>query len=119
MNPDLDQVALTPHLVITNQAVDDAVKYSGFEGHNGILGLGPADLSQGSLHPAVDAIVPTVMDNAVSQGLIEHNIFGISFAPPTMENETSKLLFSYRADLFTRRLPKMESSLTVVLIRLQ
>jgi len=86
----LDQVTLAPQLVITNQSIGDATSSSGFEDVQGILGLGPAGLSKGTLLSAPDSLIPTVMDNAVSQGLIKHKVFGISFAPSTKEDDTSE-----------------------------
>ncbi|KAL4065642.1 aspartic peptidase domain-containing protein [Scleroderma yunnanense] len=85
----LDRVTLAPNLVITNQSIANAITWTGFEGVHGILGLGPAILTQGSLSPGVDSIIPTVMDNAMSQGLLQHDVFAISFAPTTEENETN------------------------------
>lgn len=86
----LDQVTLAPQLVITNQSIAGATSSSGFEDSvQGILGLGPVDLTKGALPSAPDSIIPTVMDNAVSQGLIKHKVFGISFAPSTKEDDTN------------------------------
>lgn len=91
MHPDLDQVTLALQLVITNQSIAGATSSSGFEDSvQGILGLGPVDLTKGALPSAPDSIIPTVMDNAVSQGLIKHKVFGISFAPSTKEDDTSE-----------------------------
>lgn len=88
----LDQVTLAPQLVITNQSIGGATSSSGFEDVQGILGLGPADLSKGTLLSAPDSLIPTVMDNAVSQGLIKHKVFGISFAPSTKEDDTNGVI---------------------------
>ncbi|KAG6873223.1 hypothetical protein C0995_001577 [Termitomyces sp. Mi166 len=53
----------------------------GFDGIDGILGIGPVDLTQGTLSPDSSSLIPTVTDNAFSQGLISANRIGISFEP--------------------------------------
>ncbi|KAF8141387.1 acid protease [Boletus edulis] len=68
----LDQVTLAANLVITNQSIGDALSYADFQGVDGIVGVGPVDLTLGTLSPDTNAAIPTVMNNLVSQGLIEN-----------------------------------------------
>ncbi|KAH9832517.1 acid protease [Rhodofomes roseus] len=88
----LDQVTIAPDLVITNQSIGDALEYADFEGVDGIIGVGPIDLTVGTLYPAEDAEIPTVMDNALAQGLIPTEVLGVSFAPATGYNDTNGAL---------------------------
>jgi hypothetical protein len=83
-------VTLASGFVITNQSIGDALSYADFEGVDGIVGVGPVILTQGTLSPSTDELIPTVMDNALSQGLITEEILGVSFAPATSYNDTSK-----------------------------
>ncbi|KAF8345438.1 aspartic peptidase A1 [Amanita rubescens] len=68
-------------LVISNQSIgvgsfSSPMPYA----VDGILGIGPVDLTLGTLSPS-NATIPTVTDNLFSQGLIEANEVGISFEP--------------------------------------
>ncbi|KAG5651288.1 hypothetical protein H0H81_009205 [Sphagnurus paluster] len=55
---------------------------TGFEsGVDGILGIGPVNLTQGTLSPDINATIPTVTDNAFSQGIIPAKQIGIFFHP--------------------------------------
>lgn len=84
-----DTVTLAAGFVITNQSIGDALKFASFDGVDGIIGVGPVDLTQGKLYPDTGALTPTIMDNALKQGLIKQQIFGISFAPATTSNDTN------------------------------
>ncbi|KAN0088293.1 Aspartic peptidase domain containing protein [Tylopilus felleus] len=88
----LDQVTLAPNLVITNQSIGDALSYASFEGVDGIVGVGPVDLALGTLSPDTNATIPTAMNNLVSQGLIEDQIFGVYFAPSTNYSDANGAL---------------------------
>ncbi|KAG9313431.1 acid protease [Chiua virens] len=88
----LDQVMLAPNLVITNQSIGDALSYADFEGVDGIVGVGPVDLTQGTLSPDTNATIPTVMNNLYSQGLIEDEVLGVYFAPSTNYSDTNGAL---------------------------
>ncbi|KIJ65377.1 hypothetical protein HYDPIDRAFT_110424 [Hydnomerulius pinastri MD-312] len=87
-----DQVTLAPNLVITNQSIGDALSYADFEGVDGIVGVGPVDLTQGTLSPDTNAMIPTVMNNLISQGLLEEQILGVYFAPATSYSDTNGAL---------------------------
>jgi len=83
-------VTLAPGFVIAHQSIGDALSYADFVGVDGIVGVGPVILTEGTLSTSTDEKIPTVMDNALSQGLITEEILGISFAPATSYNDTSK-----------------------------
>ncbi|EPT02915.1 hypothetical protein FOMPIDRAFT_1035599 [Fomitopsis schrenkii] len=88
----LDQVTIAPDIVLKNQSIGDALEYADFEGVDGIIGVGPTDLTYGTLYPDVNATIPTVMDNALQQGLIPTEILGVSFAPAIEYNDTNGAL---------------------------
>ncbi|RPD60577.1 acid protease [Lentinus tigrinus ALCF2SS1-7] len=77
----LDQVTLAPGLVIQNQSIGAALEDAGFDGVDGIVGIGPVDLTCGTLFPDETECIPTVTDNAFAQGLIDAHEIGISFEP--------------------------------------
>lgn len=82
-----DTVALGEGLTITKQSIGVASSSMGFEGVDGILGIGPVDLTEGTLSPDTSAIIPTVTDNLFSQGKISSNEVGISFQPTMQESD--------------------------------
>ncbi|KAI0693867.1 aspartic peptidase domain-containing protein, partial [Cerioporus squamosus] len=75
-----DTVTLGQCLGIKNQSLGAAVYSEGFDGYDGILGIGPTDLTCGTLLDSDDCI-PTVIDNAFSQDLIPCKQVGISYEP--------------------------------------
>lgn len=89
---DNDTATLAAGFVITNQSIGDALKFAYFDGVDGIIGVGPVDLTQGKLSPDTGVLTPTIMGNALKQGLIKQQIFGILFAPATTSNDTSMCL---------------------------
>ncbi|KAJ7487335.1 aspartic peptidase domain-containing protein [Mycena galericulata] len=82
-----DTVTLAPGLVITKQSIGVASKSSGFSGVDGILGIGPVDLTEGTLTKSPTTLIPTVTDNLFSQGTITSDLIGISFEPTTSESD--------------------------------
>ncbi|KXN88844.1 Polyporopepsin [Leucoagaricus sp. SymC.cos] len=68
-------------LSITAQSIGVATRSTGFSGTDGILGIGPVGLTQGTLSPATNTLIPTVTDNLFGKGLITANEIGISFEP--------------------------------------
>ncbi|KAM5546222.1 hypothetical protein V8D89_000348 [Ganoderma adspersum] len=90
----LDTVTLGPGVAIQNQSFAVAIESSGFDGLDGLIGIGPVDLTCGTLFPDTSACVPTVTDNAFAQGLIDAHEVGISFAPTTsLETTNGELTF--------------------------
>ncbi|TDL21814.1 aspartic protease [Rickenella mellea] len=83
-----DTVTLSSSLVITKQSIGVASTSTGFDGFDGILGIGPVDLTQGTLSGS-SATVPTVTDNLFSQGKISVKAVGVSFAPTTVQSTTN------------------------------
>jgi len=83
-----DTVTLSSSLVITNQGLGVASTASGFDGVDGILGIGPVDLTAGTLGSS-SATIPTVTDNLYSQGTISTESIGIFYAPTTTESTTN------------------------------
>ncbi|EJF58305.1 acid protease [Dichomitus squalens] len=74
-------------LVIKNQGVGAALFSEGFDGVDGILGIGPADLTQGTTSSG--DTIPTVLDTAFAAGTIDANLIGISFEPTTEASVTN------------------------------
>ncbi|KAI5119243.1 hypothetical protein M0805_008794 [Coniferiporia weirii] len=87
-----DTVTLSDALVITNQGVGVAEISEGFEGVDGILGIGPVDLTEGTVDG--ESTVPTVSDNLFAQGVISEEVVGVFFAPTTeLEVTNGELTF--------------------------
>ncbi|KAG6876174.1 hypothetical protein C0993_005146 [Termitomyces sp. T159_Od127] len=78
-----DEKMMTVDWLSNRQSIGVASAAIGFAGTDGILGIGPVDLTQGTLSPDFTSLVPTVTDNAFSLGLISGNEIGISFEPTT------------------------------------
>ncbi|KAG6828057.1 hypothetical protein H0H92_009486 [Tricholoma furcatifolium] len=85
----LDRVKLADNLVLINQSIgvaNDSEISGSFDSLDGILGLGPTDLTLSTLSPSSNSTVPTVLDTAVDEGLIPAKIFGVFFQPTTQPN---------------------------------
>jgi len=76
-----DTVLLNDDLVIQNQSIGVASTAQGFNDVDGILGIGPVDLTSGTVSGTPE--VPTVTDNLFSQGTIQSDTLGISYVPST------------------------------------
>ncbi|KZT08196.1 acid protease [Laetiporus sulphureus 93-53] len=87
-NEYLDTVTLTSGYAVTNQSIGVATESQGFSGVDGILGLGPEDLTCGTLSNE-DECIATVTQNAYTQGLIGVEEIGISFEPTTSTSDTN------------------------------
>lgn len=77
-------MTLVQGLVIQNQSIGVASTAQGFSGVDGILGIGPVDLTQGTVSNTTT--IPTVTDNLFAQGTISEDSVGISFEPSTTAN---------------------------------
>ncbi|KII85701.1 hypothetical protein PLICRDRAFT_701179 [Plicaturopsis crispa FD-325 SS-3] len=84
-----DTVTLGTGLVIQKQSIGVASRSTGFEGVDGILGIGPVDLTLDTLSPATGSTIPTVTDNLFSAGTITANEVAVSFEPTTSESITN------------------------------
>jgi hypothetical protein len=80
-----DTFALSDQLVITNQSIGDATFADGFTQMDGVLGIGPVALTDGTITGSLAPVtlVPTITDNLYSQGIISEEALGISFVPTT------------------------------------
>ncbi|EJU03730.1 aspartic proteinase precursor [Dacryopinax primogenitus] len=76
-----DQVDLGGGLVINNQSIGVASTDEGFQGVDGIIGIGPVDLTDSTVSSGQP--VPTVTDNLYQQGTIQTEMIGIYYAPTT------------------------------------
>jgi cathepsin E len=83
----IDRVTLTSDLVISAQSIGVASTSEDFEGVDGILGIGPDDLTEDTVSGVAN--VPTVTDNLFTQGSIAERLVSISFEPTTTEEITN------------------------------
>ncbi|KAF9473455.1 aspartic protease [Pholiota conissans] len=81
-----DTVTLASGLVISKQSIGVASSSSGFEGLDGVLGIGPSDLTAGTISTSACTIIPTVFDNLFESGIITQGLMAISFEPATTED---------------------------------
>lgn len=65
--------------MINKQSIGVATSAEGFDQIDGILGLGPVDLTQGTVSNTNQ--VPTVSDNLLSQKVISTEVLGVSYSP--------------------------------------
>ncbi|KAF8547620.1 acid protease [Imleria badia] len=86
-----DTVTLGSGLVIENQSIGVASSATGFSGVDGILGVGPVDLTADTVNNT--GTVPTVSDNLRSQGKISEEVLGIYFVPASESTSTGELTF--------------------------
>ena len=88
----IDTIVLGSGLVIQNQSIGVASSGSatGFSDIDGILGIGPANLTADTVSNTVT--VPTVMDNLFSQGMIPEEILGIYYVPVS-ESSSGQVTF--------------------------
>ncbi|KAF8551967.1 acid protease [Imleria badia] len=87
----LDTVTLTPDLVIQHQSIGVAHWTVGIEDFDGILGLGPVDLTMGTVSNALE--VPTVTDNLYNQRTISQEVLGVFFSPASESSNNGELMF--------------------------
>jgi len=82
-----DLVSLGPDFIISEQSIGVASTAQGLdEGVDGILGIGPVDLTADTL--SGEPSVPTVADNLYKLGIIPSELIAISFAPTTRSEDT-------------------------------
>jgi len=85
----IDQVTISPSLVIAKQSIGAASTSTGFQGVDGIIGIGPVDLTLDTLSPNTNSEIPTVTDNLFSQGTIPQHLISVSFEPITSLNQVN------------------------------
>ncbi|KAG2076957.1 acid protease [Suillus decipiens] len=84
----LDTVTLGSGLTITKQSIGVASDSEGFySGIDGILGIGPVDLTTGTLINLPETTVSTVTHNLYKQGTIPHDVVSIFFEPSSSKTE--------------------------------
>ncbi|EIW79969.1 acid protease [Coniophora puteana RWD-64-598 SS2] len=87
----IDTVTLGNNLTIAKQMIGVASQAEGFQDVDGVLGVGPVDLTAGTVSNT--NTVPTVMDNLYSQGTISHELLGVYYAPVSSSDSTGELSF--------------------------
>ncbi|KZV82619.1 acid protease, partial [Exidia glandulosa HHB12029] len=86
-----DQVALSTDLVADYQIIAVADFSFGFEGYDGILGLGPTILTNGTVSDF--ELVDTVVDTLYYDGRIKARVLGAAFAPLNANGGVGSLAF--------------------------
>ncbi|KZV69141.1 acid protease [Peniophora sp. CONT] len=84
-----DTVTLGNNITVANQSIGVATESEGFNGVDGILGIGPVALTQGTLSSDSTLEIPTFTDNLFSEGLIDDNLVAVSFEPTTTADATN------------------------------
>jgi len=84
-----DTVTLSSALTITKQSIGVASTSTGFDGVDGILGIGPLDLTEDTLSTGASTTIPTVTQNLVTQGKIPTTLVAVSFEPTTSDEITN------------------------------
>ncbi|KAI0822360.1 acid protease [Trametes gibbosa] len=77
----IDNVDLGNGLSINGQSIGVATESEGFDGVDGILGIGPNGLTVGTLSPDTRSTINTVTDNLFAQGKIAEDQVSVSFEP--------------------------------------
>ncbi|KAM6493097.1 acid protease [Amanita muscaria] len=75
-----------------DQSIGAAAAARGFRGVDGILGLGPTNLTKGTLKPDIEKAIPTVVDNAVSQGIIGSPLLSAYLEPNQANHQGNGVL---------------------------
>ncbi|KAG1737825.1 acid protease [Suillus paluster] len=86
----LDTVTLGP-LSIAQQSIGVASKSAGFQGVDGVLGIGPVGLTKGTVSN-MDT-VPTITHNLFTQESTSSEILGVYFVPASEYDATGTLTF--------------------------
>ncbi|KAG2123653.1 aspartic peptidase domain-containing protein [Suillus cothurnatus] len=82
-----DTVSLGDGLTIIQQPIGVASTSTGLTGVDGVLCIGPLDLTEIQADPSTT--IPTVTENLYSQGIISEIVVSISFEPTTSESDTN------------------------------
>ncbi|KAG1821550.1 aspartic peptidase domain-containing protein [Suillus subaureus] len=86
-----DTVTLNSDLVISDQSIGVASNHPYLDGTDGVLGLGPVDLTVGIVNNENE--VATVMDNLYAQKSISSEVLGVFFAPASSDDSSGELTF--------------------------
>lgn len=84
-------MTLSSSLSATGQSIGVASTASGFSGVDGILGVGPADLTVGTvtMPDGTTPSIPTVPDTLRAQKKISSDILAVSYAPTTKTSSSN------------------------------
>ncbi|KAH9926246.1 acid protease [Epithele typhae] len=85
----IDAVSFGIDLTIPKQSIGVASSSTGFGGVDGIIGIGPVDLTLNTLSPHSRSTIPTVTDNLFAQGTISQNLVAVSFEPTQQRTNTN------------------------------
>ena len=96
-----DTVTLSPDLVVVNQYITVASSSSGFSGVSGILGLGPEDLTAGTLPNMPTETIPTIVDNLYIQEKIPEEVIGVYFIPSSTSSPGELTFGGYDSTVVT------------------
>ncbi|KAG2066930.1 acid protease [Suillus decipiens] len=77
----LDYVTVGPGLTVILQSIGVASESNGFDGVDGVLGIGPVALTLDTLRDLLTEPIPTVTDSLYGQGTIPEDVLGIFFRP--------------------------------------
>lgn len=77
--PDIDRVSLSSPLTVNTQSVGAASSSSGFSGVDGILGLGPVELTRQTVQGRYE--VPTLSGTLYAERRVAWDAVGIAFVP--------------------------------------
>ncbi|KAI6115954.1 acid protease [Pisolithus sp. B1] len=96
-----DTVSLGNGLTINQQSIGVATQSQGLigTGIDGIIGLGPADLTRGTVSNT--NTVPTVVDNLYSQGAVSSAVLGVYFIPASNSNSGELTFGGYDASVIS------------------
>lgn len=81
-----DKVALSSTISVSSQAIGVATNSTGFEGVDGVLGIGPSILSKGTTSQGATVQYPTLTDNLWSKGIMSADVVSLAFAPTNAIN---------------------------------
>lgn len=76
-----DSVTIASGIAISQQSIGVASDSDGIYPYDGILGIGPRNLSVGTLWPDNSSAIPTVKDNLYQEGKISQNLVALYFEP--------------------------------------
>jgi len=85
----IDTVTIAPGATIAHQSIGVASNSTGIYPYDGILGIGPRDLTLNPTFPDNLGIIPTVTDNLVRQGTIKQNVVAVYFEPSNSTSDTN------------------------------
>ncbi|KAG2357097.1 aspartic peptidase A1 [Suillus spraguei] len=85
----LDTVILGSGITVTEQSIGVAITSTDFPtGVDGVLGIGPVGLTEGTLPQLSTMTIPTVTDNLYKQGAVSQDIVSAFFQPSNPQTET-------------------------------